>query len=129
MDSRGTSTRLERIQGCIAAGNYQDGEVFRGVRPKQLSDEPINALSTAATLSIETSGPMGSESLVYYKTGPRQLDCDPSRRLCLFALGEKVAVHFGVDKSTLFDSSTEGVTGELSKSRILDPGPLKALPL
>ncbi|MGB7840638.1 MAG: hypothetical protein WBL40_21265 [Terrimicrobiaceae bacterium] len=40
-----------------------------------------------------------------------------------------MAVHFGVDKSTLFDSSTEGVTGELSKSRILDPGPLKALPL
>jgi hypothetical protein len=89
MDSPSTSTRLERIQGCIAAGNYQDGEVFRGVRPKQLSDEPINALSTAATLSIETSGPMGS----------------------------------------LFDSSTDGVTGELSKSRILDPGPLKALPL
>ena len=127
MDSRGTSTRLERIQGCIAAGNYLDGEVFRGVRPKQLSDEPINALSPAATLSIETSGPMGS--LVYYKTGLRQLDCDPSRRLCLFNLGEKVAVHFGVDKSRLFDSSTEGVIGELSKSRILDPGTLKALPL
>jgi multiple sugar transport system ATP-binding protein len=56
------------------AGKYVDKEVVFGIRPEHITSESIDGLSAAATLTVETSEPMGSESLVYLKTGAGQLD-------------------------------------------------------
>jgi multiple sugar transport system ATP-binding protein len=92
------------------AGKYLDREVVFGIRPEHLSNEPIGGLSTAATLSVDTSEPMGSESLVYFRAGSGSLIAK-FQDDHIFHLGEKVAVHFDLEKATLFDSSTESVIG------------------
>ena len=95
------------------ADKYLDREVVFGIRPEHVSNVPISGLSTAATLSVETSEPMGSESLVYFRTGAGILIARIQGDH-IFHLGEKVVAHFDLDKATLFDSSTESVIGQLS---------------
>ncbi len=56
--------RLESL-----ASEYLDKEIVFGIRPEHISNKPVDGLSTVATLSVETSEPMGSESLVYFRSG------------------------------------------------------------
>jgi ABC-type sugar transport system ATPase subunit len=51
---------------------------------------------------------MGSESLVYLKTGSGNLIARIQGDH-IFHLGEKVTAHFDLDKVTLFDPKTESV--------------------
>jgi len=90
------------------AGRYVDKELVFGIRPEHISNELIDGLSTAATLTVETSEPMGSESLVYLKAGSGNLIARIQGDH-IFHLGEKVAVQLDLDKVTLFDPSTENV--------------------
>jgi multiple sugar transport system ATP-binding protein len=95
--------RLESL-----TSKYLDKEIIFGIRPEHLSNKPIDGLSTAATLGVETSEPMGSESLVYFRTGSGSLIARFQGEH-IFHLGENVSVHFDLDKVTLFDPSTEVV--------------------
>jgi multiple sugar transport system ATP-binding protein len=90
------------------AGKYVDKEVVFGIRPEHINNEPIDGLSAAATLTVETSEPMGSESIVFFKGGSGTLIARIQGDH-IFHLGEKVAVQFDLDKVTLFDPSTEKV--------------------
>jgi ABC-type sugar transport system ATPase subunit len=65
-------------------------------------------LSAAATLTVEFSEPMGSESLVYFKAGSGRLIARIQGDH-IFHPGEKVAVQLDLDKVTLSDPSTENV--------------------
>ena len=95
--------RLEAL-----AEKYIDKELVFGIRPEHMSNESIDGLSAAATLAVETSEPMGSESLVYFKAGSGSLIARIQGDH-IFHLGEKVAVQLDLDKVTLFDPSTENV--------------------
>ncbi len=95
--------RLEAL-----AEKYIDKELVFGIRPEHISNESIDGLSAAATLAVETSEPMGSESLVYFKAGSGSLIARIQGDH-IFHLGEKVAVQLDLDKVTLFDPSTENV--------------------
>jgi multiple sugar transport system ATP-binding protein len=95
--------RLESL-----ASKYLEKEIVFGIRPEHLSNKPIDGLSTTASLGVETSEPMGSESLVYFTTGSGSLIAR-FQGDHIFHLGENVSVHFDLDKVTLFDPSTEAV--------------------
>jgi ABC-type sugar transport system ATPase subunit len=100
LDARG---RLES-----AADKYLNKEIVLGIRPEYISNEPPDVASVAATLSVQTSEPMGSESLVYFKAGSGSLIARIQGDH-IFHLGEKVTVRLDLDKVTFFDPSTENV--------------------
>jgi len=95
--------RLESV-----ASKYLNNEIVLGIRPEYISNEPLDVASAAATLSVQTSEPMGSESLVYFKAGSGSLIARIQGDH-IFHLGEKVTVHLDMDKVTFFDPSTENV--------------------
>jgi multiple sugar transport system ATP-binding protein len=95
-----------RFEGL--ADKYVDKEIVFGIRPEHISDEPIGGLSATITLTVETSEPMGSESLVYFGAASGSLIARIQGDH-IFHLGERVAVHLDLDKVTLFDPSTEAV--------------------
>ena len=91
------------------AGKYIDQEVVFGIRPEQIGNEPRSEVtSTPVNLIVEIAEPMGSESLVYLKTGAGSLIARIQGDH-IFHLGEKVVAHFDLDKVTLFDPKTENV--------------------
>jgi multiple sugar transport system ATP-binding protein len=90
------------------AGKYLDKEIIFGIRPEHVCNMPIDGLSAAATLTVETSEPMGSESLVYFEAGSGSMIARIQGDH-IFHLGEKVSVQFDLDKVTFFDPSTENV--------------------
>ena len=57
-----------------------DKEVVFGIRPEQISNEPDRCRNAPITLKVEIAEPMGSESLVYLKTGVGQHYCQNPRR-------------------------------------------------
>lgn len=57
---------------------------------------------------VDTSEPMGSESLVYLKAGSSSLIARIQGDH-IFHLGEQVTVQLDLDKLTFFDPSTENV--------------------
>ncbi|HEY5954376.1 MAG TPA: sn-glycerol-3-phosphate ABC transporter ATP-binding protein UgpC [Terrimicrobiaceae bacterium] len=95
--------RLESL-----AGKHADKEIVLGIRPEHISNEHGDASSAAAVLTVETSEPMGSESLVYFKSGSGRLIARVQGDH-IFHLGEQVPVHLDLDKVTLFDPATENV--------------------
>ena len=91
------------------ASKYIDKEVVFGIRPEQIGNEPRSEVtSTPVNLIVEIAEPMGSESLVYLKTGAGSLIARIQGDH-IFHLGEKVVAHFDLDKVTLFDPNTENV--------------------
>ncbi len=99
------------IRGYLesVAGKYIDKEVVFGIRPEQIDNEPrTEVTSTPVDLTVEIAEPMGSESLVYLKTGSGNLIARIQGDH-IFHLGEKVTAHFDLDKVTLFDPKTESV--------------------
>ena len=91
------------------AGKYVDKEVVFGIRPEQIGNEPrTEVTSTPVNLTVEIAEPMGSESLVYLKTGSGSLIARIQGDH-IFHLGDQLVAHFDLDKVTLFDPKTENV--------------------
>ena len=89
------------------AAKHVDKEVVFGIRPEQISNEPDGAIRPIP-MKVEIAEPMGSESLVYLKTGSGSVIARIQGDH-IFHLGEDVPAYFDMDKATLFDPKTENV--------------------
>jgi multiple sugar transport system ATP-binding protein len=89
------------------AGKSVDKEVIFGIRPEQISNEP-RPNASPVNMKVEIAEPMGSESLVYLKTGSGSIIARIHGDH-IFHLGEDVTAHFDMDRVTLFDPKTENV--------------------
>ena len=99
------------IRGYLesVAGKHVDKEVVFGIRPEQIDNEPrADVTSMPVNLVVEIAEPMGSESIVYLKTGSGSIIARIQGDH-IFHLGEQVVAHFDLDKVTLFDPKTESV--------------------
>ncbi|HEV3210419.1 MAG TPA: ABC transporter ATP-binding protein [Chthoniobacterales bacterium] len=95
--------RLESL-----AGKYVDKDIVFGVRPEHLSDQVKDSGHIPVVSTVEISEPMGSESLVYLKSGTGNMIARIHGEH-LFHLGEQVTVQINLDKVSLFDAATENV--------------------
>jgi multiple sugar transport system ATP-binding protein len=91
------------------AGKYVDKEVVFGIRPEQIDNKPrAEGSSAPVDMKVEIAEPMGSESLVYLKTGSgtviARIQGDH-----VFHFGEDMTANFDLDRITLFDPKTENV--------------------
>jgi multiple sugar transport system ATP-binding protein len=90
------------------ASNYIDKNIVFGVRPETISESPKAGPSIPITSTVDVAEPMGSESIVYLKTGTGYLIARiPGEHL--YHLGQKLTVHINSDKVTLFDPETQNV--------------------
>ena len=90
------------------ASKHLNNELVLGIRPEHISNENINGASATASLTVQTSEPMGSESLVYFKAGQGSLIARIQGDH-IFHLGENVTVRLDLEKATFFDPATENV--------------------
>jgi multiple sugar transport system ATP-binding protein len=90
------------------AAKYVDKDMVFGIRPENISNEPKEAFSTPVKMTVEIAEPMGSESLVYLKSGTGYLIARIHGEH-LFQLGEQLTVQLNLDKVKLFDPATEQV--------------------
>ena len=90
------------------ASKYFNKEIVLGIRPEHISNEDIAGSSATATLMVQTSEPMGSESLVYFKSGQGSLIARIQGDH-IFHLGENVTVRLDLERATFFDPATENV--------------------
>jgi multiple sugar transport system ATP-binding protein len=90
------------------ASKYLGKEIVLGIRPEHISNENIAGASATASLAVQTSEPMGSESLVYFKAGQGSLIARIQGDH-IFHLGENVTVRLDLEKATFFDPATESV--------------------
>ena len=91
---------------ALAAKNV-DKEVVFGIRPENIENEAIEGVKPV-NLKVEIAEPMGSESLVYLKTGSGSIIARIHGDH-IFHLGEDVPAYFDMDKGTFFDPKTENV--------------------
>jgi multiple sugar transport system ATP-binding protein len=89
------------------ASKHVDKEVVFGIRPEHIENE-AKAGAAPVNLKVEIAEPMGSESLVYLKTGSGSVIARIQGDH-IFHLGEDVAAYFDLDKATFFDPKTENV--------------------
>jgi multiple sugar transport system ATP-binding protein len=98
------------LTGALAqrAEKNLDREVFLGLRPESIYDQPRGVETTPLTARVELSEPMGAETNVYLKTGAGNVIArlHTERR---FTLGESLTVHLLLAKAHLFDAATEQV--------------------
>ncbi len=92
--------------GSLAAKNV-DKEVVLGIRPENISNES-KGVDTAAPvdMTVEISEPMGSESLVYLKTGSGNVIARIHGDH-IFHQNDKLPAYFDMAKCTLFDPESE----------------------
>jgi multiple sugar transport system ATP-binding protein len=90
------------------ANRYVDKEVVFGIRPEHVTNERKDGSSLPVTLTVDIAEPMGSESLVYLKTGTGNLIARLQGEH-LFEPGEQLTVQLHLDKVSLFDVETEKV--------------------
>jgi multiple sugar transport system ATP-binding protein len=90
------------------ASKYMDKGVVFGIRPENITNEPKEGSSTPVTMTVEIAEPMGSESLVYLKSGTGYVIARIHGEH-LFHPNEKVTVQLNLEKVTLFDPETEQV--------------------
>ncbi|HEU4679053.1 MAG TPA: ABC transporter ATP-binding protein [Terrimicrobiaceae bacterium] len=107
-DSNPLTLPLRGAVEALGAKNV-DKEIVFGIRPEQITNEPRSDVTTTpVTLKVEIAEPMGSESLVYLKTGAGSIIARIQGDH-IFHLGEDVVAHFDMDRTTLFDPKTEQV--------------------
>jgi multiple sugar transport system ATP-binding protein len=90
------------------ASKYVDKEIVFGIRPENISIDPKDGSSTPVTMTVEISEPMGSESLVYLKSGTGYLIARIHGEH-LFHVNDQLTIQLNLDKATLFDPQTEQV--------------------
>jgi multiple sugar transport system ATP-binding protein len=90
------------------ASNYVDKNIVFGIRPENISESPKAGPSIPVTSTVDVAEPMGSESIVYLKTGNGYLIARIQGEH-LYQLGQKLTVHLTADKVTLFDPETQNV--------------------
>ena len=90
------------------ANKYNNKEIVFGIRPENITNEPKAGSSTPVSMTVEIAEPMGSESLVYLKSGTGYLIARIHGEH-LFHLNEQVTVQLDLDKVALFDPETEQV--------------------
>jgi multiple sugar transport system ATP-binding protein len=90
------------------ASKYVDKGIVFGIRPETISETPKAGPNTAVTLTVDIAEPMGAESIVYLKTGSGYLIARIHGEH-LYELGQRLTVHLGTDKVTLFDPETQQV--------------------
>lgn len=90
------------------ASNYVDKNIVFGIRPENISESPKAGPSIPLTATVDIAEPMGSESIVYLKTGTGYLIARIQGEH-LYQLGQKLTVYLGSDKVTLFDPETQKV--------------------
>jgi multiple sugar transport system ATP-binding protein len=90
------------------ASKYIDKGVVFGIRPENITNEPKEGSSTPVTMTVEIAEPMGSESLVYLKSGTGYVIARIHGEH-LFHPNEQVTVQLNLEKVTLFDPETEQV--------------------
>jgi multiple sugar transport system ATP-binding protein len=86
---------------------HVDKDVVFGIRPEQISNEARGG-AAPIHLNVEIAEPMGSESLVYLKTGSGSIIARIHGDH-IFHLGEDVPAYFEMEKATFFDPKTENV--------------------
>jgi multiple sugar transport system ATP-binding protein len=91
----------------VLGAKHVDKEVVFGIRPEQITNESRGE-TAPIHLTVEIAEPMGSESLVYLKTGSGSIIARIHGDH-IFHLGEDVAAYFDMDKATFFDPKTENV--------------------
>ena len=98
------------LRGALGplASKHLNKELVLGIRPEHIRNEDVDDSSAAASLTVQTSEPMGSESLVYFKAVQGSLIARIQGEH-IFHLGENVAVRFDLEKATFFDPATENV--------------------
>jgi multiple sugar transport system ATP-binding protein len=90
------------------ASKYIDKQIVFGIRPENISNEPKEGSSTPVAMAVEIAEPMGSESLVYLKSGTGYMIARIHGEH-LFQSNEQITVQLNLDKVTLFDPETEQV--------------------
>jgi len=90
------------------ASKYIDKEVVFGIRPENITNEHKEGSSTPVTMTVEIAEPMGSESLVYLKSGTGYMIARIHGEH-LFHPNEQVTVQLNLEKVALFDPETEQV--------------------
>jgi multiple sugar transport system ATP-binding protein len=98
------------LKGAVEplASNYVDKNVVFGIRPENISESPKAGPSISVTSTVDVAEPMGSESIVYLKTGTGYLIARIQGEH-LYQLGQKLTAHLAADKVTLFDPETQNV--------------------
>jgi multiple sugar transport system ATP-binding protein len=90
------------------ASKYVDKNVAFGIRPENISESPKAGPSIPITSTVDVAEPMGSESIVYLKTGTGYLIARIQGEH-LYQLGQQLTTHLAADKVTLFDPETQTV--------------------
>ncbi len=98
------------LKGPFQAGasKYVDKEIVFGIRPENISNRPKDGSDTQVTSTVEISEPLGSESLVYLKSGTGYLIAR-IRGEYRFHTNERMTVELNSDKVALFDPETQQV--------------------
>ncbi len=76
------------------------------IRPEHITEESKNGVHSPVTASVDIAEPMGSESIVYLKTGGGNLIARIHGEH-LFQMGQHLTVYVNMEKVTLFDAETE----------------------
>jgi multiple sugar transport system ATP-binding protein len=90
------------------ASNYVDKNIVFGIRPENISESQKAGPSILLNSTVDVAEPMGSESIVYLKTGNGYLIARIQGEH-LYQLGQKLTVYLNSDKVTLFDPETQKV--------------------
>ena len=90
------------------AAKYIDKAIIFGIRPEHLSDQVSDPDHVPITATVEIAEPMGSESIVYFKSATGNLIARvPGEHV--YHPGEQLTVQLFMDKVLLFDVQTEAV--------------------
>jgi multiple sugar transport system ATP-binding protein len=91
-----------------SASKYVDKDIVFGIRPENISNEPKEGFGAPVTMTVEISEPMGSESLVYLKSGAGYLIARIHGEH-LFHPNDQMTIQLNLDKVALFDPGTEQI--------------------
>ena len=90
------------------AAKYVGKPIIFGIRPEHLSDQVSDPAHVPITATVDIAEPMGSESIVYFKSATGSLIARvPGEHV--YHLGEQLTVQLNMEKVHLFDSQTESV--------------------
>ena len=90
------------------AAKYVGKPIIFGIRPEHLSDQVSDPSHIPVTATVEISEPMGSESIVYFKSATGNwIARVPGEHL--YHPGDELTIQLNMDKVHLFDGETEKV--------------------